>query len=187
MRKVTVFNFITLNGYFKGPNGDISWHKHGAEENEYAAEMLKSGNTLLFGRVTYEMMASYWPTPIAIKNDPIVAEGMNNADKIVFSKTLKKVEWSNTRIVKDNIEEEIKKMKQMPGKDMTLLGSGTILTQFAEQSLIDEYQIMVDPVVIGDGTPILKGIRNKLDLKLTSTKTFKSVVVLLCYQPGEKA
>jgi len=187
MRKVTVFNFITLNGYFKGPNGDISWHKHGAEENEYAAEMLKSGNTLLFGRVTYEMMASYWPTPIAIKNDPIVAEGMNNADKIVFSKTLKKVEWSNTRIVKDNIEEEIKKMKQMPGKDMTLLGSGTILTQFAEQSLIDEYQIMVDPVVIGDGTPILKGIRNKLDLKLTSTKTFKSGVVLLCYQPGEKA
>jgi dihydrofolate reductase len=187
MRKVTVFNFITLNGYFKGRNGDISWHKHGAEENEYAAEMLKSGNTLLFGRVTYEMMASYWPTPIAIKNDPIVAEGMNNADKIVFSRTLKKVEWSNTRIVKDNIEEEIKKMKQMPGKDMTLLGSGTILTQFAEQSLIDEYQIMVDPVVIGDGTPIFKSIKNKLDLKLTMTRTFKSGVVLLCYQPGEKA
>jgi dihydrofolate reductase len=187
MRKVTVFNFITLNGYFKGPDGDISWHKHGAEENEYAAEMLKSGNTLLFGRVTYEMMASYWPTPIAIKNDPMVAAGMNNADKIVFSKTLKKVEWSNTRIVKDNIGEEIEKMKKMPGKDMTLLGSGTILTQFAEQSLIDEYQIMVDPIVIGDGTPIFKGIRNKLDLKLTSTRTFKSGVVLLCYQPAEKA
>ena len=187
MRKVTVFNFITLNGYFKGPNGDISWHKHGAEENEYAAEMFKSGNTLLFGRVTYEMMASYWPTPIAIKNDPIVAEGMNNADKIVFSRTLKKVEWSNTKIVKDNIEEEIKKMKQMPGKDMTLLGSGTILTQFAEQSLIDEYQIMVDPVVIGDGTPIFKNIKNKLDLKLTMTRTFKSGVVLHCYHPVEKA
>ncbi len=187
MRKVRVFNFVTLNGYFEGPNRDISWHKHGAEENEYAVEMLNSGDTLLFGRVTYEMMASYWPTPDAIKNVPIVAEGMNNADKIVFSRTLKKVEWNNTRLVKDNIEEEIKKMKQMPGKDMTLLGSGTILTQFAEQGLIDEYQIMVDPVVIGDGTPIFKDIKHKLDLKLTMTRTFKSGVVLLCYQPVEKA
>ena len=90
MRKVIVFNFVTLNGYLEGPKGDISWHRHGAEENEYAAENLKSGSTLLFGRVTYEMMASYWPTPLAIKNDPIVAKGMNNADKIVFSRTLKK-------------------------------------------------------------------------------------------------
>jgi len=187
MRKISVFNFVTLNGYYKGPKGDISWHRHGAEENEYAAKNLKSGGTLLFGRVTYEMMASYWPTPIAIKNDPIVAEGMNNADKIVFSRTLKKVEWNNTRLVKHNIEEELKKMKQMPGKDMTLLGSGSILTQFAEQGLIDEYQIMVDPIVIGNGTPIFKDIKNKLDLKLTMTRTFTSGVVLLCYQPFEKA
>jgi len=187
MRKVTAFNFITLDGYFEGPKkGDISWHRHGAEENEYAAENLKIGGALLFGRVTYEMMASYWPTPIAIKNDPIVAEGMNNADKIVFSRTLKKVEWNNTRLVKDNIVEEIKEMKQMPGKDMTLLGSGSILTQFAEQGLIDEYQIMVDPVVIGDGTPIFKGIKHKLHLKLAMTRTFNSGVVLLCYQPVEK-
>jgi len=187
MRKVIVFNFVTLNGYFEGPERDISWHRHDAEENEYAVEMLKYGNTLLFGRVTYELMASYWPTPDAIKNDPIVAEGMNNADKIVFSRTLKKVEWSNTRLVKDNIEEEIKKMKQMPGKNMTLLGSGSILTQFAQQGLIDEYQIMVDPVVLGDGTPIFKGIKHRLDLKLTTTRTFRDGIVLLCYQPVEKA
>jgi dihydrofolate reductase len=182
MRKLTVFNFVTLNGYFKGPKGDISWHRHGAEENEYAAEGLKSGSTLLFGRVTYEMMASFWPTPDAIKRDPIVAEGMNNADKIVFSRTLNKVEWKNTTLVKDNIAEEIKKMKRMPGKDMTLLGSGSIVTQLAEQGLIDEYQIMVDPVVIGDGTPIFKDIKHKLDLKLTTTRIFRSGVVLLCYQ-----
>jgi dihydrofolate reductase len=186
MRKLFTFNFVTLNGFYKGPKGDISWHRHGAEENEYAAENLKSGNTLLFGRVTYELMASYWPTPIAIKNDPLVAEGMNNADKIVFSRTLKKVEWNNTRLVKDNIEEEIKKMKQQPGKDMTLLGSGSIVTQFAEQGLIDEYQIMVDPVVLGDGTPIFKNIKHKLDLQLTTARTFKSGVVLLCYRPAEK-
>jgi dihydrofolate reductase len=187
MRRLTVFNFVTLNGYFKGPKGDISWHQHGAEENEYAVEGLRSGSTLLFGRVTYEMMASYWPTPDAIKNDPVVAAGMNHADKIVFSRTLKKAEWNKTRLMKDNIVEEIKKMKQLPGTDMTLLGSGSILTQFAEQGMIDEYQIMVDPVVLGDGTSIFKNIKHKLDLKLTKTRIFKSGVVLLCYQPVEKA
>jgi dihydrofolate reductase len=186
MSKVTVFNFVTLNGYFEGPKGDTSWHVHGAEESEYAVEMLRSGDTLLFGRVTYEFMAGYWPTLDAIKNDPIVAEGMNKADKIVFSRTLKKVEWSNTRLVKDNIEEEIGKMKQMPGKNMTLLGSGSIVTQLAQQGLIDEYQIMVDPVVLGDGTPIFKGIKHRLNLKLTRTRTFRTGVVLLCYQPVEK-
>lgn len=187
MRKVSVFNFATLNGYFEGPKkGDISWHRHGGEEAEYSAESLKSGNTLLFGRVTYEMMVSYWPTPMAMENFPIVAEGMNKAEKIVFSRTLKKVAWNNTRLLKGNIVEEIKKMKQMHGKDMTLLGSGSILTQFAEQGLIDEYQIMVDPVAIGDGTPMFKGIKHQLDLKLTKTRTFKNGVVLLCYQPMEK-
>ena len=186
MGKVSVFNFVTLNGYFKGPKGDISWHRHGAEENAFAAEALKVGNILLFGRVTYELMASYWPTPIAATNDPTVAEGMNSADKIVFSRTLKKAEWSNTRLVKDNIVETIRTMKQMPGKDMTLLGSGSIVSQFADQGLIDEYQIMVDPVVLGDGTPIFKNIRQKLDLKLTKTTTFKSGVVLLSYLPAAK-
>ncbi len=187
MRRVTVFNFVTLNGFFKGPNEDTSWHKHGEEESEFSAESLKSGNTLLFGRVTYEKMASFWPTPMAIEQFPVVAEGMNKAEKIVFSRTLKKVEWSNTRVVKGNIVEEVKKMKQMPGKDMTLLGSGSILTQFAEQGLIDEYQIMVNPVALGDGTPIFKGIKHNLNLKLTTTRTFRNGIVLLCYQPAGKA
>ena len=183
MRKLIVFNFVTLNGYFKGPNEDISWHRHGAEENEFAAGNLKSGATLLFGRVTYKMMASYWPTPMAMENDPTVAEGMNNADKIVFSRTLKNAGWNNTRILKENIFAEIKKLKAMPAKDMVILGSGSIATQFAEQGLIDEYQIMIDPVVIEEGTPIFKNIKHKPDLKLTDTKTFKSGVVLLSYEP----
>lgn len=183
MRKLTAFSFVTLNGYFEGTNRDISWHKHGVEENEYAAESLQSGNILLFGRMTYEMMAGYWPTPQAIENDPTVAEGMNNADKIVFSRTLKTVEWQNTKLIKDNISEEIRNMKQVPGNNMTLLGSGSILTQFAEQGLIDEYGIMIDPVVLGNGTQLFKGIGQKLNLRLTTTKTFKSGVVLLCYKP----
>jgi dihydrofolate reductase len=131
MRRMVVFNFATLNGYFEGPKRDISWHPHDAEGDEYAVEMLESGSTLLFGRVTYELMASYWPTPDASRNAPAVAERMNNADKIVFSRTLKKAEWNNTRVVKDDIGEEIKRMKQMPGENMTLLGSGSIVTQFA--------------------------------------------------------
>ncbi|HEX7574576.1 MAG TPA: dihydrofolate reductase family protein [Bacteroidota bacterium] len=187
MRKVSAFNFVTLDGYFEGPKRDISWHKHDADVTAYAVEGLKSGSTLLFGRVTYELMVSYWPTPFAIKNDPVVAEGMNKAEKIVFSRTLKKAEWNNTRVVKDNIGEEIRKMKQMPGKDMTLLGSGSILTQLAEQGLIDEYQFMVDPVVLGEGTPMFKGIKHRLNLKLTSTRTFENGNVLLSYLPGENA
>jgi dihydrofolate reductase len=183
MRKISVFNVITLDGYFEGPNRNLSWPKHGAEEDEFAIERLKSGNTLLFGRVTYEMMASYWPTPNAIKYSPLIADGMNNADKIVFSRTLNKAKWNNTTVMKNNIVEEIKKMKQMPGKDMTLMGSGSILIQFAEHGLIDEYQIRVDPIVLGDGTPIFKNIKHKLNLKLTMTKTFKSGAILLCYQP----
>jgi dihydrofolate reductase len=183
VRKLSVFNFVTLNGYFEGPKGSVHWHRHGAEENEYASENLNGGGMLLFGRVTYEMMAGYWPTPIAIQNDPVVAAGMNSADKVVFSRTLKKTEWNNTRLISDNIAEAIRALKQTPGKDMTILGSGSIVAQFAEHNLIDEYQIMVDPVVIADGTPIFKGIARKLELKLTGTRTFKSGVVLLCYRP----
>ncbi|HZE85422.1 MAG TPA: dihydrofolate reductase family protein, partial [Puia sp.] len=114
---------------------------------------------------------------------PALAEGMNKAEKIVFSRTLKKADWNNTRIVKDNIGDEIRKLKQGSGKDMTLLGSGSILTQLAEQGLIDEYLFMVDPVAIGDGTPIFKGLRQELRLELTMTRAFKSGVLLLSYRP----
>jgi len=184
MRKLNVFNFVTLNGYYKGLHEDISWHKHGGEEAEYSAEGAQSESILLFGRVTYEMMAGFWPTPLASETMPVVADGMNKSEKIVFSTTLKKAEWSNTRIIKSNIVEEIKKIKETPGKDMTILGSGSILTQFAEKGLIDEYQIMVDPVAIGDGIPIFKGIKLPLNLRLTNTRTFKSGVILLCYEPA---
>jgi len=183
MRKLVIFNFTTLNGYFAGPGGDLSWHRHGEEESKFASESMGGGGILLFGRVTYERMASYWPTPTAIQQAPAVAEGMNKAEKIVFSRTLKKADWENTRLVKDGLVEEIKKLKQTPGKDLCLLGSGSILTQLADAGLIDTYQFMVDPVALGDGTPTFKGLTKKLDLKLTSTRTFKSGVVLLNYQP----
>jgi dihydrofolate reductase len=183
MRKLRAFNFITLNGYFKGPNNDTSWHKHGGEEeNRYAEEGAQSKSTLLFGRVTYKMMASYWPTSMAIENNSVVANGMNDAEKIVFSKSLKKADWKNTRIVK-NAEAEIRKMKKEKGNDMTILGSGSIITQLAQAGLIDEFQLMVDPIALGSGTPLFKNIDHPLNLRLTNAKTFKSGVVLLCYEP----
>jgi dihydrofolate reductase len=186
VRKLSAFNFITLDGYFEGSNGDTSWHRHGAEENEFAEDMLKFDSILLFGRITYNMMVSYWTSPMALENDPIVAAGMNNSEKIVFSRTLNKAEWNNTILIKENIIDEIKKIKTTPGKDMAILGSGSILTQFAEHGLIDEYQFMVDPVVLGEGNSIFKGIKSKLDLRLINSRTFKSGVVLLCYQPMKK-
>ncbi|MHA4807476.1 dihydrofolate reductase family protein [Flavitalea flava] len=184
MRKLIVYNFVTLNGYFQGPDGDLSWNgHHDAEGNEFAGEMLGFGSTLLFGRVTYEMMAGYWPSPDGKKSAPHVANGMNMAEKIVFSKTMKKASWNNSRVVSDIMEEEIMKLKKAAGKDMTVLGSGSLVSQLTDMGLVDEYQIMVNPVALGEGTPIFKDIRRQLNLKLAGTRTFKSGVILLTYQP----
>ena len=185
MRKLTVFNFITLNGYYKGPGGDISWHKQitGEEESEYAKKGAQSGSVLLFGRVTYEMMAGYWPTPAALQQNPGVAEGMNRSEKIVFSKTLKSADWNNTTLVKDDLVTAVKRLKQQPGGPMTILGSGSIAAPLAAEGLIDEYQFMLDPLALGSGTSIFNGLQQQLNLQLKDTKVFKSGIVLLCYQP----
>jgi len=186
MGKLTVFNFLTLDGYYKDVNNDISWHVHGGEENEYSENSLQADSILLFGRVTYEMMKSYWPTPMAMETNPVVAEGMNKAEKIVFSRKLKKADWNNTRIVSTDMIGEVKKLKQTSKKDIALLGSGSILTQLAEEGLIDSYQLMYDPVAIGNGTSVFKGLKHELHLKLTDTRVFKqSGVVLLCYEPDD--
>jgi len=185
MRKLTVFNFITLNGYYKGPGGDISWHKQitGEEESEYAKKGAQSGSVLLFGRVTYQMMAGYWPTPAALQQNPGVAEGMNQSEKIVFSKTLKSADWNNTTLVKDDLVTAVKRLKQQPGGPMTILGSGSIAAPLAAEGLIDEYQFMLDPLALGSGTSIFNGLQQQLNLQLKDTKVFKSGIVLLCYQP----
>jgi dihydrofolate reductase len=188
MRKIIVFENVSLDGYFAGPNGEIDWfvaHPGNQEENEFAIESINSTDTLLFGRVTYELMASYWPTTDAMKNSPILAERMNNLPKIVFSRTLDDVEWHNTRLLKDNIEEEIEKMKNQPGKNMAILGSGIIVSTFAQRGLIDEYSFMVNPIILGNGRSVFQGIKNRLHLKLLKTRTFKSGNVLLHYQTEE--
>jgi dihydrofolate reductase len=185
MRRLLVFNLMTLDGYFAGQDGDISWHNVDEEFQELAKEASNSGNTLLFGRVTYELMARYWPTPEAIKNDPIVATGMNKSEKIVFSRTLDKVDWNNTRLVKNDMVAEVRKLKQQSGKDLTILGSGSIVSQLAQEGLIDEYDILLNPVVLGKGKTMFEGRKDKLHLKLTKTRVFGNGNILLCYVPAK--
>lgn len=186
MRKVIVSNMVTLDGFLAGPNGEIDWHSVNDEFNDFAVAQLNAVDTLLFGRVTYELMASYWPTEAAIKDDAVVADKMNTLNKVVFSRTLDKVgwdKWNNARLVKTNIAAEISKLKQQPGKDMVIFGSGTIVSTLGQAGLIDLYRIFVVPVILGKGKPQFTDIANPIKLKLADTKTFKTGVVFLSYEP----
>ncbi len=193
MRKVTLFMMVSLDGYFEGPNHDLSWHKVDKEFNEFAVSNMKEADTLLFGRRTYELMAGFWPTHKASlddKDDATIAEKMNNMPKIVFSRTLKSVKesknWKNVRLIKENIGEEIKKLKSQEGKELMVLGSSNLCASLLELSLLDELRIMVNPVVIGKGTPLFSGIKNNFKFKLLKTRQFESGNILLYYKPSAK-
>jgi dihydrofolate reductase len=183
MRHLSSFTFITLNGFYKDANNGIDWHKHGEEEEHYSKDSMKSESILLFGRVTYDMMAGWWPTDQAKQNMPEMAKGMNGAEKIVFSRNLKHAEWQNTKVISGDLIAEVNKLKQEALKDMVILGSGSIVAQLSEHKLIDEYKIMIDPVALGRGASLFTNIEHQLDLELKDSKTFKSGVVLLVYVP----
>jgi dihydrofolate reductase len=183
MRKVIFFMLVSLDGFYEGPNHEIDWHNVDEEFNDFANVQLDSVGLLLFGRVTYEMMAAYWPTQAAVGNDPITAGNMNRLPKIVFSRTLSSVAWQNTRLVKKNIEEEISKLKGQPGKDLIIFGSSDLSVDLIQAGLIDEFRIMLNPVVLGHGKSLFNGFQERLDLELIKTRTFKSGNVLLYYIP----
>ena len=183
MRKVFLFMMITLDGFFEGPDHEIDWHNVDEEFNEFAIDQLNEVDALLFGRVTYQGMASYWPTPFAKENDPIIAEKMNTIPKIVFSRTLDKVDWNNSRLVKENIAGEVSQLKQEQGRDLAIFGSANLAVSFLQMGFIDELRIMVNPVVLGNGKPLFTGIHGKVKLKLIKIRTFRSGNVLLYYQP----
>jgi dihydrofolate reductase len=183
MRKIILFNMVSLDGFFEGPNREIDWHNVDEEFNKYSVDQTRSAGGLLFGRVTYELMASYWPTPEASGNDPQIAEIMNTIPKIVFSRTLNQAEWNNTRLVKEDAASEVSKLKQESGKDLYIFGSLKLSETLIQHSLIDEFRIMVNPVVIGRGRSLFPKIQDRLDLKLLDTRQFRSGNVLLAYQP----
>ena len=187
MRSLIVFNHVSLDGYFVDKKGDMRWaHKQDPEWNEFVAGNARGGGVLLFGRVTYEMMASYWPTPMAAQNSPAVAEHMNNLQKVVFSRTLEKASWNNTKLVKGDLATEVRKMKQDSSEGLVIMGSGTIVSQLAQEGLIDEFQIVVCPIVIGSGRTLFEGVTEKQNLKLTKSRTFGNGNVYTCYQPAGK-
>lgn len=177
------FTFVSLDGFFAGPGGDLSWHHHDREDNRHAVESLEAGGTLLFGRKTYEMMAGYWPSPMALQNDPVVARGMNEATKLVFSRKLTRVGWENSTLVKGDPVEAMRRLKRTRGKDLAILGSGSIVRLFLQHGLLDQLQLLVDPVLLGKGLPLFRGLEGPLNLKLTDSKKFKSGSMLLTYAP----
>ena len=185
MRKLLVFNSITTDGYFTDKNGDMSWaHKQDPEWTDFVAENSKSGGELLFGRVTFQLMESFWPTPMAAQQFPEVADQMNKLRKVVFSRTLDSVSWENTRLLKGDLVDEVRKLKQEPGPDMVIMGSGSIISQLAPEKVIDEYQVVVNPIVLGAGRTMFDGMKERLNLRLIKTRAFGNGNVLLCYEPA---
>lgn len=184
MRRLSVFNSITLDGYFTDKNADMSWaHNDDPEWRAFTAENAKGQGVLLLGRVTYELMASFWPTPMAMQMMPEVAEGMNKLQKIVFSRTLETVSWKNTRLVKGDAVDEVRKMKTEAGENIVILGSGTIVSQLSQHRLIDEYQFVLVPIVLGQGRTMFDGLKDRLQLQRTNTRTFQNGNVFVCYEP----
>lgn len=186
MRRVMVFNNVSLDGYFVDAKGDMSWaHKTDPEWNAFASENAKGGGgVLLFGRVTYDLMAGFWPTETAIKTLPDVAERMNNGSKVVFSRTMEKASWNNTKLIKGDLAAEVRKMKQEPGDPMVIMGSGSIISQLTDERLIDEYQIVMIPVVLGKGRTMFDGVKERVPLKLTKSRVFGNGNMVLWYEPA---
>ena len=182
MSKLIAFEQVSLDGYFVDSNGDMSWaHKDDQESKDFAAKSASGGGVLVFGRVTYEMMASYWPTPMADEQNPVVAAAMSKHPKIVFSRTLDEVTWENTKLIRGDLPVEIRKLKNVSDLDLVILGSGTIVSQLAEADLIDEYQLIVNPIILGSGRTLFEGVDHKLPLNLTSSRVFENGNVLLHY------
>jgi dihydrofolate reductase len=182
--KLVAFTNLTLDGYFSGPKGDLGWAKRNSdpEYDAFVADNAKSGGALLLGRITYDMMAIYWPTPQAARNDPAVAQSMNRLPKVVVSRTLSRASWSNTTLLKGDLPAEVRKLKQS-ATDVAILGSGSIVAQLTKEGLIDEYQVMMNPVVLGQGKPLFEGLARPLALTLTKSRSFGNGNVFLCYQP----
>jgi dihydrofolate reductase len=188
MAKILVFNSVSLDGYFTDQNNDMSWahaDPNDAEWNAFVGENASGGaaggGAMLFGRITYEQMAGFWPTPQAMAMMPDVAKAMNSMTKIVFSRSMKKASWSNTKLVKGDLVPEVRKLKK-GDQDMVIMGSGTIVSQLTQARLIDEYQLVVVPIVLGKGRTMFEGVKDRLTLKRTKTRTFKNGNVVLSYE-----
>ncbi len=181
MANIVTFNLVTLDGFFEGPDHNIDWHNVDDEFNTLAVEQLDHFGALLFGRVTYELMASYWPTADA--DDP-VTQRMNALPKLVASRTLRSVDWQNSRLLGSDLAGELRAAKQATDGDIAIFGSGKLIASLMPLGLIDVHGVMVNPVILGRGTPLYEGVHDRSDLKLLDARPFKSGNVLLRYRSG---
>ena len=185
MRKVILLVMMTLDGFFDGPGEGlekIDWHHADEEWEDYSVELLSSADTSLFGRKTYEGFAAFWPA-----QEGEVARLLNEIEKVVFSTTLTQATWQHTRLVRDHVAEVVAKLKAQPGKPILVFGSADFAATLMQQNLIDEYRIAVNPVVLGEGTPLFKGQIGRRNLRLLGTRVFRSGIVELRYAPGQMA
>ncbi len=187
MQKLTVFNNVSLDGYFADEKNEMSFAQNAAPDPEWDAfingNASGGGTNMLFGRVTYQMMASFWPTPAAMEAMPTVAKTMNNSPKVVFSRTLGRADWMNTRLVSEDLAGEVRRLKEADGPGMIIFGSGTIVAQLTQEGLIDEYQLVVVPVALGKGRSQFEGVKVPVRLDLLGSREFKNGNVFLRYQP----
>ncbi|MFL5805130.1 MAG: dihydrofolate reductase family protein [Roseiflexaceae bacterium] len=188
MRNVILLMHMSLDGFVAGPDGELDWIRFDDQLVDDVAALTATADTALFGRVTYQMMEAYWPTaaesPTATKHDIDHARWVNNAPKIVFSRTLEQVSWAHSRIVRDNIPDEIARLKQQSGKHLLMIGSTKTAQTLMQLGLIDEYRLNVNPVVLGRGVPLFAEFKDTLKLQLVHAKTYDSGVVALHYRKG---
>ena len=185
MRKLMVFNSMSLDGFIADNKGDMSWaHRQDEEWNSFMAGNASGEGVLVFGRRTYEMMAGYWPTPMAAQNSPVVAKRMNELQKVVFSRTLEKAAWQNTTLLKGELVQEVRRLKEQNGPGLVILGSASIVAQLSEARLIDEYQIALVPMILGAGKSMFAGVNDKVALKLADTRSFQNGNAFLTYRPA---
>ena len=196
MRRIVVFDRVTADGYFAGPDGNLGWVVPDQEIDKAGAKEIPEFDTILFGRRTYEQFESFWPNALddsATAPDPHgdgrrtreirdMASWINEATKLVFSRTLKDVKWRNSRLLHELDPREIEALKRQPGKNIIVFGSGSIVSQLTQHGLIDEYHIYLHPVVVGSGPPFFAGPRPPL--RLAASKQIDADVLRLTYVPA---
>lgn len=187
MRRLIAFEMLSLDGCYASKDGDLDWahrRERDAEWDAFVADNAGSGGALVFGRRTYEMMASWWPTPAAAQHEPHVAAAMNALPKYVCSRTPHEAAWQNTTVLPGDAATNLRRLKRSPGADLVILGSGELVAALVPTGLIDAYQLALMPVVLGQrGKPLLGGIAHSVALRLVQSRRFGNGNMLLCYEP----
>ncbi|MEW2354885.1 dihydrofolate reductase family protein [Spirillospora sp. NPDC029432] len=187
MRKIIHFVHVSLDGYIEGPNGEFDWPSMGPELSEHSFGLLERADTLLYGRPVWEMMAGYWPNAESISDDPHdlkFAPIWRNTPKVVFSRTLREPGHGARVIDGANLTEQVTALKAEPGKDLLLMGGASLAAELTAHGLIDEYQVVVHPVVLGGGKALFPESKQRLNLHLVESRTYDSRAVLLAYRPA---